>query len=93
VLEPWAFSVLDVENLRLHYARTTKHWLARFEQHVDEIEKMFDAAFVRAWRFYLSSSIASFNTGALQLFQVLFTRPGNNNLPWSRAHLYTPRDK
>lgn len=93
VLEPWAFSVLDVENLRLHYARTTAHWLARFEQRADEIEQMFDASFVRAWRFYLSSSTASFNSGALQLFQVLFARPGNNDLPWSRAHLYAPNDR
>ena len=28
---PAAFSVLDVENLRLHYAETLRHWLARFE--------------------------------------------------------------
>ncbi len=93
VLEPWAFSVLDVENLRLHYAKTTAHWLTRFEQHADEIETMFDEAFVRAWRLYLSLSIASFNTGALQLFQVLFTRRGNNDLPWSRAYLYAPNNK
>lgn len=92
VLEPWAFSVLDVENLRLHYSRTLEHWLVRFEQHEAEIEQMFDKAFVRAWRLYLSSSIASFNTGSLQLFQVLFTRPRNNDLPWSRAHLYTPNE-
>ncbi len=26
VLEPWDFSVLDVENLRPHYARTLEHW-------------------------------------------------------------------
>ena len=93
VLEPWAFSVLDVENLRLHYAKTIEHWLARFERHADKIEEMFDERFVRAWRLYLASSIASFNTGALQLFQVLFTRSDNNNLPWSRAYLYTPSEK
>ncbi len=27
VFEPWDFSVLDVENLRLHYAQTLRHWL------------------------------------------------------------------
>lgn len=90
VLEPWSFSVLDVENLRLHYARTIEDWLARFNHHKEEIEQMFDRQFVRAWRLYLASSIASFNTGALQLFQVLFSRPHNNDLPWSRAHMYIP---
>jgi cyclopropane-fatty-acyl-phospholipid synthase len=93
VLEPWAFAVLDVENLRLHYAKTIERWLVRFEQHATEIEQMFDSSFVRAWRFYLSSSIASFNTGSLQLFQVLFTRPNNNDIPWNRAHLYETNNK
>lgn len=90
VLEPIPFSVLDVENLRLHYAETIEHWLARFEQHAPEVERMFDASFVRAWRLYLASSIASFTAGGLQLFQVLFARPGNNEFQWrSRAHLYS----
>ncbi len=88
ILEPWSFSVLDVENLRLHYARTLEHWIARFDGQADEVESMFDAAFVRAWRLYLASSVASFRTGALQLFQVLFARPRHNAIPWTREHLY-----
>ena len=88
IFEPNRFSVLDVENLRLHYAKTLEHWLQRYEQHVDEIEQMMDEAFVRAWRLYLSGSIAAFTIGELQLFQVVFTRANNNILPWSRAHLY-----
>ena len=31
VFEPQGFSVLDVENLRLHYALTLRCWLERFE--------------------------------------------------------------
>ena len=31
VLEPWDLSVLDVENLRLHYAATLAHWRRRFD--------------------------------------------------------------
>ena len=88
IFEPRGFSVLDVENLRLHYARTLEHWLKRFEQHAEKIEKKYDGAFVRAWRLYLAGSIAGFTAGTLQLFQVLFARGTNNDLPWSRAHLY-----
>lgn len=88
IFEPSGFSILDVENLRLHYARTLEHWLERFDNHQDEIRSMFDGSFVRAWRLYLASSIASFSTGGLQLFQVLFARPRNNAIPWTRAHLY-----
>jgi len=33
ILEPQNFSILDIENLRLHYARTLQHWLHRFDAH------------------------------------------------------------
>lgn len=88
IFEPHNLSVLDVENLRLHYALTLRHWLERFEDHESEVEKMFDMNFVRAWRLYLASSLASFSSGKLQLFQILFSHPRHNDLPWSRAHLY-----
>jgi len=88
VLEPWNFSVTDVENLRLHYARTLRHWLERFEAAAGEVEAMFDRAFVRAWRLYLASSQVAFRTGYMQLFQMVFQRPRANDLPWTRAHLY-----
>ncbi len=88
IFSPNDLSVLDVENLRLHYARTLTHWLERFERHAPATEGMFDPFFVRAWRLYLAGSIAAFKIGSLQLFQVLFARPRQNQLPWSRAHLY-----
>ena len=89
IFEPNGLSVLDVENIRLHYAKTLEHWLTRFDEHEDSIRPMFDDGFVRAWRLYLAGSIAAFTTGHLQLFQVLFSREHCNELPWSRAHLYT----
>jgi cyclopropane-fatty-acyl-phospholipid synthase len=91
VLEPCGFPVLDVENLRLHYALTLAHWLRRFESVVDRVRAMYDERFVRAWRLYLSGSQAAFNTGEMQLFQVLFGRARNNNIPWTRDYLYQSR--
>ena len=88
IFEPHRFSVLDVENLRLHYAETLHHWLERFEEHTDEIGQKFDEKFVRMWRFYLTGSMLGFATGSLQLFQVVFARSANNALPMTRAHLY-----
>ncbi|MBI3562779.1 MAG: class I SAM-dependent methyltransferase [Gammaproteobacteria bacterium] len=88
IFEPFGFSVIDVENLRLHYAKTLQHWLDRFNAHEPQVREMFDENFVRAWRLYLAGSIAGFTTSELQLFQVVFTRADNNDLPWSRAHLY-----
>jgi cyclopropane-fatty-acyl-phospholipid synthase len=85
VLEPHGFSILDVENLRLHYAKTLEHWGARFRLSATQVAEMFDDAFVRAWDLYLAGSQASFSTGSLQLFQVVFTRGDNHALPWTRV--------
>ena len=85
VLEPADLSVLDVENLRLHYAATLEHWLQRFEDASTHVAGQFDAAFVRAWRLYLAGARVAFTTGSMQLFQVLFARSGNNAIPWVRV--------
>lgn len=89
ICEQGDFSVLDVENLRLHYAQTLNHWMQRFEQHADQVTKLYDEHFTRAWRLYLAGSIAAFRAGSLQLFQVVFTHGDNNQLPQSRQELYT----
>jgi len=88
IFEPNKLAVQDVENLRLHYAKTLEHWLVKFEKHVDEITELMDEAFVRAWRLYLAGSIAAFTMSELQLYQIVFNREHSNKLPWSRSHLY-----
>jgi cyclopropane-fatty-acyl-phospholipid synthase len=88
IFEPFGFSVLDVENLRLHYAKTLEHWLERYETNIERVAQMFDPAFVRAWRLYLAGSLAAFRSGDMQLFQVSFTRSGQNRMPWTRQYLY-----
>jgi cyclopropane-fatty-acyl-phospholipid synthase len=84
VIEPWSLLPLDVEDLRWHYVKTLEHWLERFEKHADLVARRFDAGFVRAWRLYLASSIAAFGCGSVQLFQLLFARPGYRSA-WTRA--------
>jgi cyclopropane-fatty-acyl-phospholipid synthase len=88
MFEPNKLSVLDVENIRLHYAKTLEWWLQRYEENVEAVRAMFDETFVRAWRLYLVGSIAAFLAGRLQLFQVLFARSGSKTVPWTRAHVY-----
>jgi cyclopropane-fatty-acyl-phospholipid synthase len=90
IFEPWNLSVLDVENLRLHYAQTLCHWLALFEAASERVRSMFDERFVRMWRLYLAGSVAAFTTGTLQLFQVVFAPGESNEVPWTRAYLYEP---
>src|SRR5579875_514431 len=88
MLEPWNLSVLDVENLLMHYAKTLEHWLSRFEASVDRVTQMFGPEFVRAWRLYLAGSLASFRSGGLQLFQIVFSGAKCQQVAWTRAHLY-----
>ena len=88
VLERHRLPVIDVENLRLHYAETLRHWLDRFERQADVIRSRFDDRFVRMWRLYLASAQASFRSGDLQLFQVAFGRAADNTIPWTRRAFY-----
>jgi len=89
IFEPSHLSVLDVENIRLHYALTLRHWLQNYEARLAEVRGRFDETFVRMWRLYLAGSIAAFETGTLQLFQVTFATRENNDIPLTRDHLYS----
>lgn len=90
IFEPHDFGVLDVENLRFHYARTLECWLARFERAGVAVERRFGPAFTRMWRLYLAGSMAAFRVGSLQLFQVLFAGSQCQTQPWTRTRLYEP---
>lgn len=93
IFEPHDLSVLDVENLRMHYARTLECWLNGFEKSVNHVEEMFGPDFVRTWRLYLAGAIAGFRAGTLQLFQIVFARTACERIPWNRAHLYRQSQK
>jgi cyclopropane-fatty-acyl-phospholipid synthase len=88
IFEPCNFSILDVENLRLHYARTLQEWLTRFDAQIDTIAKSYDDYFIRAWRLYLAGCAAAFSAGSIQLFQIVFAHPRHNELALTRRHLY-----
>jgi len=88
VVAPARMSVLDVENLRPHYALTLKHWRERYERALAKARIGFDERFRRTWKLYLAGSEASFRTGWLQLFQVVFAPSGSSAVPWTRASLY-----
>ena len=90
VLEPWNFSIFDVENLRRHYAATVRHWRMRFEESSVQVARMFDDRFVRMWRMYLACAEACFTSGDMQLFQVTFGRATDNAHRWTRSDLYRP---
>ena len=94
-MERCGLEVLDVENLRRHYALTLDAWGERFEANWETIHaldpKRFDQNFYRKWRTYLWACAEMFRAkkGHTHLFQVLVSK-GNigGNYPMSRAFLY-----
>jgi cyclopropane-fatty-acyl-phospholipid synthase len=90
VLAPAGMSVLDVENLRLHYARTLAHWSEKFTAAGETIRRMYSAEFERAWDLYLAGSEAAFATGWMQLFQIVFAPRDSAPPSWTRADPYDP---
>ena len=88
ILGPARMSIVDVENLRLHYARTLAHWGQRFSAVERQVRARYGEEFKRAWELYLAGSEAAFATGTLQLFQVVFS-PSETAPPyWIRADAY-----
>ena len=86
------FNVLDVENLRRHYAMTAHHWRKNFFANYDLIKsKMgFDDRFMRTWDFYLASVVGGFRCGHLNLIQMTMSFGINDQYPLTRRSLYSP---
>jgi cyclopropane-fatty-acyl-phospholipid synthase len=88
ILAPAGMSVLDVENLRLHYARTLKCWSERFAAAKDAVKAKYGDEFPRAWELYLAGSEAAFASGWMQLFQVVFAPRESAPPSWTRGDPY-----
>ncbi|MDX1725422.1 MAG: C17 cyclopropane fatty acid synthase CfaB [Pseudomonas sp.] len=83
--------VVDVENLRLHYARTLEHWSARLETQLEQAAQLVPEQALRIWRLYLAGCAYGFSRGWMSLHQILAVKPhadGSHDLPWTRADLY-----
>ena len=83
--------VVDVESLRLHYARTLRFWSERLEQRLDEAAQLVSERALRIWRLYLAGCAYGFEREWINLHQILAVRPradGSHDLPWSRADIY-----
>jgi cyclopropane-fatty-acyl-phospholipid synthase len=66
--------VTDIEILRLHYAETLKAWRERVLAHREQVERLYDARFVRMWEFYLAGAEMSFREQNLMVFQIQLTK-------------------
>jgi cyclopropane-fatty-acyl-phospholipid synthase len=87
-LGPAGMSIIDIENLRLHYARTLAHWGERFALVKDRVRQAYGDEFQRAWELYLAGSQAAFATGWMQLFQIVFVPRRSAPPSWTRSDPY-----
>jgi cyclopropane-fatty-acyl-phospholipid synthase len=82
----------DDEALRLHYSLTLRAWRERLEANRERVEAMFDAQFMRMWRFYLASMEVSFSRGTLHVQQWQLAK-SMSAVPITRDYLYpAPQD-
>lgn len=95
-MEECGLEVVDIENLRRHYAPTLDVWAERFDRNWGRIAALdpgkFNERFRRIWRTYLVGCAEMFRSPAQQthLFQIVFSK-GNitgKSYPMSRAFLY-----
>ncbi len=85
------FEVVDVESLRLHYAKTLDFWSKRLEDNLDKAATMVPEQALRIWRLYLAGCSYAFAHGWINIHQILSVKAysdGTHGLPWTREDLY-----
>lgn len=68
------FEVLDVENLRTHYALTCRAWVERLREREQACLRFVDPETYRTWVLWLAGSALNFEDGHLDVCQVLMAR-------------------
>jgi cyclopropane-fatty-acyl-phospholipid synthase len=87
-IESADLEVRDVENLREHYARTLRQWVANLERSWDRAVESAGAGRARVWRLYMTGSALSFDAGRIGITQVLAVRrhdDGRSAMPMTRT--------
>jgi len=89
IAEDSGFEVLDVENLRPHYALTCQAWVRRLQERAAECRNLVGERTWRAWLLYLAGSAANFDSGHTDIHQILMARRGSRtSRPLHRAAMY-----
>ena len=90
-MEAARWEILDVEGLRLHYARTCRQWVARLQARAAEARAIAGERVYRTWLLYLTCSAVSFERGSIGLYQVLLAKHGDDaggRVPATRERVY-----
>ena len=85
--EAAGFEVVDVENLRPHYALTCRAWMNGLQKNRSQCLECVDTETYRTWLLYLAACAASFEAGETEIHQVLLAKRGASR-PWTRDYIY-----
>lgn len=89
--EQAGFEVLDVENLRPHYAVTCRAWVEGLRENVTQCLRSVEPSVYRTWLLAFAASAVCFEDGLLNLNQLLLYKPGEaGNRPFTREYIYRP---
>lgn len=83
-MENAGFTIGHVENFKVHYAETLRHWKENVDAHKEQIAFLgppHDERWFRMWDYYLQSCEAGFRYGKLALYQTLFSKGHDWVLP------------
>jgi cyclopropane-fatty-acyl-phospholipid synthase len=83
--------VIDVEDLRPHYARTLALWSQRLEDRRDEATRLIGPERYRIFRAYLAGMSYAFEKGWLSIAQIVACKPIKGccvRRPWTREYQY-----
>lgn len=77
---------IDVETLRVHYARTIREWYRRCMENREKIVALHDERFFRMWTFYLAGAATTFEDGGMCNYQIQYALD-RRALPLTRSYI------
>lgn len=82
------FEILDVESLRRHYAKTLRLWAGNLKEQREKALTLVNEPIYRTWLLYMAGCAHAFETGKVNIYQILLTKRGNNVIPMTREDIY-----
>jgi cyclopropane-fatty-acyl-phospholipid synthase len=81
--------VVDVEDLRPHYALTCRAWVERLQRNATACLGAVDRETYRTWLLYLAGSAASFEDGLTSVCQLLLAKRSSPVRRLTREYMYS----
>jgi cyclopropane-fatty-acyl-phospholipid synthase len=78
----------DIEVWRMHYAKTLRAWLTAFEEKAETVNQMYDARFVKMFRYYLCACITGFEDQHQCVYHLQLAQK-RDTVPITRNYLYS----